>query len=347
MIAILEHAIEAGVGSFLLVLLFRSLITVTLLERHRSDPVADLVTRTTWRILRRTAGRQPNRSRTERRLLWVWPISLFVLMAAWYLHGIVAFAFLYQAAGSSRSWGAALLTSGSALSTLGYMTPPDVPGQMISIAEAGMGLFVIVYILGFVPGYLATLQARTDRVDAVYARTGRPSTGVALLKWYLRCGRPEAAAEHWYDWEAWFRTLGAAQSLTPGLATARSYWPDESWVNASAAVLDAAALSIAALGAPPDGYARMCIVSGQRALEAVASSLQLKVGEPRAILITRAQFDAGLAALSAAGAEVAPDRERAWQDFVAMRARYEPLLIALAEEILLDLDAWPDGEAGK
>ena len=135
-----------------------------------------------------------------------------------------------------------------------------------------MGLFVIVYILSFVPNYLGTIQARTDRVDAVYVRTGRPATGVALLEWYLASGRPDALGDHWYDWEAWFRTLGAAQALSPGLASARSYWPGESWVNASAVVLDTAALAIAALGSPPRGYAAVCLDSGERALAAVASS---------------------------------------------------------------------------
>jgi hypothetical protein len=338
----LERGGEALVGLWLVVLLFRSLITVTLLERHRSDPVADVVARTTWRLLRRTVGRGTDPVRTERRLLWVWPVSLFVLMGAWYVHGIVAFAFLYLATGSAASLSAALLASGSALSTLGYVTPPDVPGQVISIAESGIGLFVIVFILSFIPGYLATLQARTDRVDAVYTRTGKPSTGVALLEWYLRCGRPDAVGEHWYDWEAWFRTLGAAQSLTPGLAVARSYWPGESWVNASAVVLDAAALSLAALAAPPGGYARACLIAGERALGAVASSLRLSVNGSRASGVTRIQFDAGLDALAAAGATVTPDREQAWRDFVALRGRYEALLVALADEILVDLDAWPD-----
>ncbi len=337
-----ERGLEAFVGLWLIALLFRSLITVTLLERHRSDPLHDLVARTTWRLFRAVVARGSDQARTERRLLWVWPISLFVLMGAWYIHGILAFAFLYLASGSSQSWGAALLTSGSALSTLGYMTPHDTLGQVISIAEAGMGLFVIVYILSFVPGYLATIQARADRVDAIYTRTGKPATGVALLLWYLRSGRPEAVGEHWYEWEAWFRTLGVAQSLSPGLATARSHWPGESWVNAGAVVLDTAALSIAALEAPPQGYALACLTSGERALAAVASSMRLRVTEPRVCLVTRVQFDVGLDRLSAAGAKLTPDRERAWSDFVALRSRYEPFLVVLADEVLVDLDAWPE-----
>ena len=341
MSARIVQILEVLVGLWLLVLLFRSLITVTLLERHRRDPIRDFTARSTWFLFRNFLGHGRSPGQFDRRLLWFWPVSLFVLMGAWYLHGILAFAFLYRAVGASSTWLDALLTSGSALSTLGYKTPPGTIGQVISIAEGGMGLFVIVYILSFVPGYLGIIQARTDRVDAVYVRTGHPATGVALLEWYLRSGRPEALGEHWYDWEAWFRTLGAAQSLSPGLTIAPSYWPGESWVNASAVVLDTAALAIAALGAPPRGHALICLETGERALAAVASSMRVQVGTAPGCLVSRAQFDVALDRLAAAGAKVSPDRDRAWADFVPLRRRYEPSLVALAAEVLAEIDAWP------
>jgi hypothetical protein len=47
----------------------------------------------------------------------------------------------------------AVMASGSALSTLGFLTPPGIPGQLLAILEGAMGIGIVVFYFTFIPGY--------------------------------------------------------------------------------------------------------------------------------------------------------------------------------------------------
>jgi hypothetical protein len=58
-------------------------------------------------------------------------------------------------AGISRSITDAFISSGSALSTLGFHTPASSGGQILSIVEGTIGLIGMVYLVMFMPAVLA------------------------------------------------------------------------------------------------------------------------------------------------------------------------------------------------
>jgi len=332
-----------ALSAALLLAFFRSLITMTLAARHRSDPIRDATARLAWALFRLSLPARSDRDRLDDRLAWFWPITVFAIMGVWYTIVIVAFAGFYVASGAVEGWVNALVASGSAVGTLGFDTPAYVHGRFIAIVEGGMGLFVMVYVLTFLPRYRRDSEERSAHVAWLYARTGSPPSAAALLEGFSREERPEALTSLWTAWEGWFRDLDLTHSSNPSLITTRSFHAGEYSVGASAAVLHAAALARTAIEASSTGAARVCWQAGVSALADISSSLGLESatpgpGEPSVEL---AAFEAGLDRLAAAGMPIRAEREAAWRGFVALRAEYEHLLRGLARESLVELGPWP------
>ena len=84
-------------------------------------------------------------------VLWYWPISQLILIAIWFALVVIGFACLYWAAQSVPTVEEAFIASGSALSTLGFATPPDVPGQVIAVVQGMIGLGIVVFVFTFIP----------------------------------------------------------------------------------------------------------------------------------------------------------------------------------------------------
>ena len=116
----------------------------------------------------------------------------------------------------------AVIASGSALSTLGFLTPPDIAGQLLAIPEGAMGLGIVVFLLTFVPGYQTAIQARELKVAWLYARVGAEPANFELVEWLQLSGRLEDS-DVWEDWEEWFRNLVETHTLAPVLAFVRPY----------------------------------------------------------------------------------------------------------------------------
>ena len=335
---------EVLIGALLVALFFRSIIATSLLSRHVRDPIHDYSAKACWAVFRLFLPDRADHARLDRRLAWFWPLTVFVLMASWYLLVMVAFTFFFRATGLTTSWVSSFIASGSALSTLGFKTPPHPVGDTIALAEAGIGLFLVVYVLSFVPGKLATVQASSDRTAWAYERAGTPITAVGLLEWFFRSGKPESVEDTWGDWESWFRQIGTVESISLGLITLRSHLPNQYWICAAGAVLDSAALSMVALGSSRLSGAYACWRTGVRALRSIVDALGRSpdaLAERRSpTLITRADFETALGRLAAAGAPIPEAHDEVWSAFIGMRAEYEPLLVTLAEAAMVDLGPW-------
>ncbi len=80
----------------------------------------------------------------------------------WYTLVAVGFGAVIWGSYASPDWVQALVSSGSALSTVGFATPPNVIGQFIAFIEGGIGLFIVVFLLTFIPFAVVQLDlART------------------------------------------------------------------------------------------------------------------------------------------------------------------------------------------
>jgi hypothetical protein len=329
-------------GLILVVVFFRSIIALTLLNRHRYDPIADLAARMTRSLFGIFVSRKRDQKRMEELLLWFWPLAMLSVIGIWFCVVLIAFAAFYWATGSTPTCWKALIASGSALSTLGFQTPGNPIGQILTIVQGAIGLFIVVYMLTFLPGHLAAMQRRADKVAWLYARAGSPPTGVAMLAWIFNIHRRDAFEAIWQEWEQWFVELGRTHSISPILIRTRSFRAGEYWVLASGAVLDAAALVNSAMPDRDQSSANICLRAGIAALKDIAAAFgshkEAKSCEP--ILVDRAAFDSGCDSLVRLGVTLSPDRDQAWKEFAKLRVGYEYLLVALAERTVVEVRPW-------
>jgi hypothetical protein len=188
----LAHVAAVLAGGACIAVFFRSIGIAVFLQRPRYDAVARISIAITGAVFDAVLPRSAPQARVDRTLVWFWPFTQFVMIYAWYTLVIAGFAAVYWGTGASPDAVQALIASGSSLSTLGFATPSNHRGEVIAIIEGGIGLFIVVFLVTFIPTYLAAQYARADRVARVYARAGAPPTGTGLVAWYCRAGRREA-----------------------------------------------------------------------------------------------------------------------------------------------------------
>ncbi len=138
----------------------------------------------------------------------------------------------------------------------------------------------------------------------------------------------------WHTWEAWFADVEESHTSLPALVFFRSPRPEHSWVTASGAVLDTAAITLSAVDVPHDPQADLCIRAGYIALRRISDYFEIPYDPaPRPddpVSVTRAEFDAVCDDLAAEGLPIKSDREQAWRDYAGWRVNYDAVLRYLA-----------------
>jgi hypothetical protein len=280
------------------------------------------------------------------------PLALVLLLPSWYLLTAVGYALMYWALGVP-TWQQAFLLSGSSLLTLGYVSDANFLVSLLTFTQATLGLLLVALLITYLPSMYAAFSRREQAVTLLEVRAGSPPTAVGMLQRFYRIHGVEQLNADWQEWEAWFADLGESHSVLPALVFFRSPVAQNSWVQASGVVLDAAALSLAALDLPVSPTAQLALRSGYLALRRICDYFDIPYppdphfpADP--IQVARAEFDAALAALEAAGLPLKPDREQAWQDFAGWRVNYDATLRALSDLTMAPHAPWyADPAAGQ
>jgi hypothetical protein len=140
--------------------------------------------------------------------------------------------------------------------------------------------------------------------------------------------------EAWPAWQQWFVEIQESHTSQVALPLFRSQDPESSWITSAGAVLDAAALSNAAIDLPNDPEAALMLRAGFLSLQAIAKFFLVPIVEnPKPndpISVSRAEFDALLDEFTGAGIPIKADREQAWRDFAGWRVNYDLPLLALS-----------------
>lgn len=310
-------------GVILILIFFRSIIRVALLNRHQHDAISSLCARIVHNMLALLVRGKKEYDSIQRVMLWFFPLSILLLTATWFALVTIGFALLFWAVHTVPDMLQALIASGSALSTLGFSTPTDTAGQIISIPEGAIGLGVVVYIFTFVPGYLSNVRDRAEKVGWIYARAGQPPSAVVLLESHQRGGRTKDMSEVWEDFESWFRELNETHVLSPILDFVPSTISGQSWISAAVAMLDATALTLSSLNIEGQESAKLCYESGTRALLEIGNVLLFLPSRESSIVSDRATFEKALDRLSAAGVPVRSNREECWKTFSLLQVSYQ------------------------
>lgn len=329
--------IVAGVAGMVLIGLYlRSISVAALLAQRRQDEVLRLISGLVLRVLR--PRRDASYAAVQSRMNWYLPAQIICTVAVWFSWLILAFACLYWAAGSVATPGEALVASGSALSTLGFFTPPDATGQWLAIAEGMVGLVAVVFLFTFVPGFLAAVQARSQVLGWVAARAGNPPAAGPLLRWMIRAGGNGPLASLWNNTEQWFRMLAVTHSSVPELMYVPSFMRGHSWTTTAGALLESAAFACAALRADHQTEARVALLVGSSAMLDLAAALPPRRADAAALHLPPeaaldVQFDTLWQQLAQDGAPLATDQDAARTAWHELRRPWVEAAARIAAEV--------------
>jgi hypothetical protein len=335
--------IGGALAGLAIVLAFlRSVLQVAIVNRQRGDQLARSIGWLVYTTLARRALKQRSYDQIQDVLVWVLPLYIVLLIAAWFVLVQAGFSLLIWSSQAEHSLLQAVIASGSALSTLGFLTPPGIAGQLLAIPEGAMGLGIVVFLFTFIPGYQTAIQAREVKVAWLYARAGAGLTNTAVVQWFQLSGGGADMGDLWEDWEGWFRNLIETHTIAPVLAFVPTIHRGQSWLVAAAAILDAASFCMSALDAKGLPSARVCHDTGVNALRMIAAELADRRAAAAQILagrgLGRSDFDTACERLAALGAPVKPDGDRCWRKFIELRGQYEMFLPMLADSLLVSAD---------
>lgn len=261
------------------------------------------------------------------------PMMLISLPPIWLVLVLIGYMGMYWALETS-SLREAFIFSGSSLLTLGFAPAVDLPSTMLAFSEAAIGLILIALLIAYLPTMYSAFSKREMAVSLLQVRAGSPPSAVEMIIRFHRINRLHLLNQLWTDWEVWFVELEETHTSLAALAFFRSPHPDHSWVTASGAVLDAAALVNSVVDIERDSQADLCIRAGYLALRTIADFFRIgydpnpKPDDP--ISVSRAEFDVACDQMAAAGVALKADREQAWHDFRGWRVNYDTVLLALA-----------------
>src|SRR5215470_8805670 len=259
------------IGLMLVLLVFQSALRVAIVNRRKGDRLALFIGHLAYTTIARLASRRQDFEGIQNALAWVLPVHVLALITTWFLFVQAGFSLMIWSLQAEPSLLRAVIASGSALSTLGFLTPTDLPGELLAIPEGAFGLGIVVFFFTFIPGYQTTVQTREMKVAWFYARGGVSPTALSFVSWLQRSGKADDMTPVWEDWETWFRLLIESHSLAPVLAVVPSVHRGQSWLVAAAAMLDTASFWLSALDFRDHAAANTCHATGVEALKLIAA----------------------------------------------------------------------------
>jgi hypothetical protein len=282
----------------------------------------------------------------DRIMAYYSPFALLALPPSWLGLVLIGYMGMFWALGV-QEWPRVFLVSGSSLFTLGFATVDTLPQMILAFSEATIGLILVALLIAYLPTMYSNFSRRETAVTLLAVRAGSPPSAVEMILRVHRIGLLGDSEMHefWREWEAWFAELEESHTSLASLVFFRSPNPNHSWVTASGAVLDTAALTVSVLDVPRDPQVDLCIRAGYLALRRIADFFRIQYhSDPHypddPISISRAEFDAVCERLADGGVPLKADREQAWHDFAGWRVNYDTVLLAVARLVMAPEAPW-------
>ena len=272
------------------------------------------------------------------------PLGLMLLVPAWYILIALGYSGMYWALGVP-GWPLDFRLSGSSLLTLGSVSSAALWVNVLTFSEATLGLMLVALLIAYLPTMYSAFSRREQAVNLLEVRAGSPPSAVEMIQRFYRIHGLERLNDYWPVWEAWFADVEESHTVLPALVFFRSPRQQNSWVVAAGAVLDGAALTLAAVDTPISASAQLSIRAGYLALRRICDYFSIPYpADPHypqvPISLSRSDFDAALDKLAAANIPLKPDRGQAWIDFAGWRVNYEAALLALCSLTMAPPAPW-------
>jgi hypothetical protein len=230
--------------------------------------------------------------------------------------------------------------AGSALCTLGYLSPRTSGVAALDALAALAGLGTVALQIGYLPTLYGAFNRREALITMLDSRAGVPTWGPELLaRTHYGLGSGVSALAElpalFEAWEQWSADVSESHTTYLPLVWFRSPRPLSSWVTAQLAVLDAAALYLALL---PDAsgltQARLCLRGGFTCLGNIARALRIPIPENAdpndGISLSYDDFVGAVERLRSVDFPLERPLQEAWLDFLGWRVNYEAAAYALA-----------------
>jgi hypothetical protein len=310
-----------------------SAIKQTVLPGRKKVRLSRAVFRTIFRLFRLVIVRI--HSDTARDRLWAIyaPLSVMLLPLTWVILLMIGFAVMLWAV-SEPSPGTALMLSGAAITTEGFLAPKGAAQTVLYIIGGIIGLGIVGLLITFLPTVYTIYSQREQEVTRVAFRFGAPPSGIKVLAQSYQLGLAQELDEFWHIWEEWFTDMAETHLSNGDVIFYRSSQPGTSWITTAGAILDASALFSSTVDRQAVPWVHLCYQAGCRALADIALDMGIPLSSALAsnapIQVSRAEYDIACEQLSDAGVLLKADREESWQAFASMRRHYDFALIALA-----------------
>jgi len=311
--------------------------------------IPDRLTRVVFRVLDAPiawgAGRAPS-DQLDRRAAGLAIRLLLALLVTWLAAIWLAGAGMQWALGGGSA-GRAFGASASALTTLG-VTSAGGGASAAAYIEAVLGVGLLALIIGYLPSLYAAFSRREALVSKLAMRTGLPPAAPAILSRLWRPAGPQTVLnETWQAWEDWFVDLSESHTSFPVLAFFRSPQTAKSWITAAGAILDAAALALAAVDGDWGPETEMCLHAGVVSLRHIADfhGISYQPDAAATVAVTEPEVMAACQELKAAGVSVVSDLDAVYDRFRAHRAGYDHLLLALCAYVYAPSAPWSSDKA--
>lgn len=338
-----------GVGLFLVYAALRSALITFVLPRSAPETISRLWFRLLRRLFDWRCHWAKDFAAQDRIMALYAPVALLCLLPIWLLIVIIGFAALYWATGIPSPMDDFIL-SGSSLLTLGFAHGDHLIHDLLAFAEATIGLILVAVLIAYLPTMYGAFSRREIAVSRLAVRASTPP---CALEFILRAHRIDGLnnlQDFWQEWEVWFAEVAESHTSLAALVFFRSPDPRHSWVTASGAVLDTAALLLSTVDVPPQPQAALCIRAGYLALQSIVDFFGIAyLADPMfpadPISITRTDFDELCAALQVAGLPLKEDLDQAWIDFGGWRVNYDQPLLALCALTMTPPAPWSTDRA--
>ena len=321
-------------GAAIVVSTMVSAVRSTILPRSAQNRLSRWSTIAVRLVFRLRARRSSSYQRRDRIMAMLGPAALLTMLIAWLVLVTAGYALVYFAV-TGWSWKQSLELSGSSVVTLGATAGGSLAASVLSYSEAGIGLLVVALLITYLPSIYGAFSRREIGVSLLRVRAGTPPRATTMLIRYHDIDEAHyRLTELWRQWESWFVDVEETHTTFPVLGFFRSPQPEQSWVTAAGALLDAASFWVAAIEHPADPDAKLCIRAGFQALQRVAAVFDVpfdpdpQPGDP--LNVSRSEWELAMDEMAAAGLPLLADRDGAWSDWAGWRVNYDALVLNLA-----------------
>ncbi len=334
------RVVAAVIGGAIVVATGWSVVGTVVVPRRIRSRITRMVFEANRTVFHLVADMSGSYERRDRVLAIQAPVQLILQIVGWLALYEVGYGLLIWPFDGHAGLAGAMEQAGSALCTLGYLSPRASGVAALDALAALSGLGTVALQIGYLPTLYGAFNRREALVTMLDSRAGVPSWGPELLaRTHYGLGtRVSAVAELpalFEAWEQWSADVSETHTTYLPLVWFRSPRPLSSWVTAQLAILDAAALYMALL---PDAsglmQARLCLRGGFTCLGNIARALRIPIpqdADPNdGISLSYDDFVGAVERLRTVDFPLERPLQEAWLDFLGWRVNYEAAAYALA-----------------